>query len=213
VRTAEPDPPGERPSPEAGRLEELLKAVAGAGDGDRVSIGDALAAVGPTSFGALILVPALVLVSPLSGIPGVPTALGLVIFLVSVQFLVGRDSIWLPGRLRRAGLSRTRITSALGRTGPFVRVLDRLVKPRLRFLVNRASTGVFAGICAVLTLTLPILEALPFVATTTGSVIALYGFAILAEDGLVALLALLATVLAVLGAVLFVIPAFLALVT
>lgn len=204
---AHPGRPGDEGAPDgAGRLQHLFDAVIGAGEGERVTVDDALGAVGQSSFGALILVPALVLVSPLSGIPGLPTTLGIVIFLVCVQYLVGRDRIWLPRRIRRAGISRARLAGALQRVRPFVRLLDRLVKPRLSFLVNRLSIAVFAGICATLALTFPPLEALPFVATATASVIALYGFAILARDGVVGLLALAATALAVLGAVAFVIP-------
>jgi len=203
------DVPGTRAvgvSEELGRLHALFDAVLRSGDGDRVTVDDALAAVGQSSFGALILLPALVLVSPLSGIPGMPTTLGIVIFLVCVQYLVGRDRIWLPGRIRRAGIARRRLEGAFCRVRPFVRLLDRLVKPRLCFLVNRLSCAVFAAICATLALTFPPLEALPFVATTTASVIALYGFAILARDGVVGILALAATALALTGAVVFVVP-------
>jgi hypothetical protein len=205
------DPPdgradGKGRSPEAGRLQALFDAVVSAGGGDRVTVEDALDAVGQSSFGALILVPALVLVSPLSGIPGLPTALGLVIFLVCVQYLVGRDRVWLPARLRRAGLSRARLAKAFRSVHPFVRLLDRLVKPRLTFLINRLTVTVFAGICASLALTFPPLEALPFVATTTASMIALYGFAILARDGFIAILALTATALALTGVAVFVLP-------
>jgi len=197
---------GEPPKPDSGRLQALFDAVLTAGAGERVTVEDALDAVGQSSFGALILVPALILVSPLSGIPGLPTTLGLVIFLVCVQYLVGRDRIWLPGRLRRAGMSRSRLEKAFRSVRPFVRLLDRIVKPRLTFLVNRLTVAIFAGICASLALTFPPLEALPFVATATASVIALYGFAILARDGIVGLLALATTGLVLAGAVVFVLP-------
>lgn len=192
---------------EPGRIEKLLDAVIAAGGGDKVSIGDAVEAAGHGSFGALLVIPSLVLVSPLSGIPGVPTAFGLVIVLVCLQYLAGRDRVWLPARLGRVGIPRARLEAAFRRIRPGVRVLDRIVRPRLTFLVSRTFRVAFAIVCAALALTFPPFEVLPFVATTTASVIALFGLAILAQDGLLGIAALAAAAAAVVAAIYIVVPA------
>jgi hypothetical protein len=197
---------GEGADDEAGRIERLLDSVAKAGEGERVSVGDAMDVAGHGSFGALILVPSLILVSPVSGIPGVPTSLGAVILLVCVQYIAGRDRLWLPGRLRRIGVPRERLQRAFDRIRPGVRLLDRVVRPRLTFLVNRWSRFVVALVCAALALTLPPLEALPFVATTTAAVIALFGFAVLTHDGVVGLIAVGMTAAVAVTAAFVVVP-------
>ena len=169
--------------------------------------------MGQSSFGALILVPALILVSPLSGIPGLPTALGTVIFLVCVQYLVGRNRLWLPARLRRTGFERDRLKRSVDKLRPSVRWLDRLVKPRLTFLINRITLTVVAAVCALIALVFPPLEALPFVTSAGAAVIALYGFAILANDGAVGIVAVALTGLGVAGGTVFVVPLLVEIVT
>jgi hypothetical protein len=205
-RPQEPDGAIPPPCPLPGRVQGLLDSMARAGEGETVTLRDVLDAVGTSSFGALLLVPGLVIVSPLSGIPGVPTLAGIVIFLICVQYIAGRDRIWLPDRILRVTLRRNRVEGALRRIRPLARVIDRLVQPRFTFVINRASTSTFAAVCALLALTLPPLEALPFVATTTAFIICLFGFALLAEDGLLGIAALVATAGAVAGATFLALP-------
>jgi hypothetical protein len=171
-----------------------LQDVTDAGVADKVSVADVLESIGTRSFGALLLVPCIMVLSPLSGIPGVPTTAGLIIVLVCVQYLAGRRTIWLPQRILRARISRKRLAAGFGYVQPFARSLDRVFRPRLRVLINHWTFSLVAVICAVLAATMPPLEVLPFTATITAFVIAMFAMALLYEDGLLALLALAGTI-------------------
>ena len=65
---------------------DLLDRLIEVGDGnDTVSIGDIVRTFGSRSYGPVLLVPALIGVSPIGGIPGVPTFLALTLLLFAVQ--------------------------------------------------------------------------------------------------------------------------------
>jgi hypothetical protein len=67
--------------------------------------------------------------------------------LVALQLIVGRSKIWLPARwckLELAGARRQRFLAGLMR---MIRRLERLSRPRLRFLFDhRASRAVFGAL-------------------------------------------------------------------
>ncbi|MBJ3778315.1 exopolysaccharide biosynthesis protein [Acuticoccus mangrovi] len=189
-----------------GRLQALLSDVAAAGTAETVTIGDMLERVGRRSYGAMLLFPSLIVVSPLSGIPGAPSTAALIIILVCVQYLMGRDTVWLPRPILDVRVPRRRLEWALRRTRPLVRVVDRWVRPRLTVLINRFTFSVITAICALLAATMPPSEVLPFAATITASIIALFALALLVRDGLLALFAFVLTGGAVAAFLIFVVP-------
>jgi hypothetical protein len=50
-----------------------------------------LKTVGQRSFGSLLLLPGLMALSPLSGLPGMPTLFGVMVLLITGQLLIGRN--------------------------------------------------------------------------------------------------------------------------
>lgn len=81
-------------------LSDILQALRNACSGSTVSIDDVLDEIGHRSFAPAILVPALLLVSPISGIPGLPTIGSIVILFFTLQALFGVESLWLPRFIR-----------------------------------------------------------------------------------------------------------------
>lgn len=191
-------------------LQHLIDDIADAGNEDTVSVGDIFHSIGSRSFGGLLLVPSLLTTSPLSGIPGVPSMSGILIMLICVQFVMGRKHIWLPAWILRQHVSRARLQSAIGAVRPVVKAVDRVIYPRLGFLINRWTFGAIALICAALAATMPPLEMLPLTSTTTAFIIALFAIAVIAGDGLVATIAFLCTIAAVAAFFLFLVPQVLA---
>jgi hypothetical protein len=90
--------------PDVRNLEEVFEEIRTAGEDETVSIADIQERLGHRSFGPLLLFAGLVLVTPLVNIPGMPTIMGIVILLTSLQMLVGRPSIWLPQPIRRRSM-------------------------------------------------------------------------------------------------------------
>lgn len=81
------------------RIEELTK------DGEDVRLGAVVEALGHRSHGPFLLIPALIDISPVGGIPGLPTVLGAIIALTAAQMLFGRKHLWLPGFLANRSIS------------------------------------------------------------------------------------------------------------
>lgn len=184
---AAPDPLAAAPAPpERPRLVALLDRIA-ALPGARISIGEIVAAVGDTAFTPLILLAALIIVSPLSGIFGLPSLFGALMVLISGQMLAGRRHLWLPGALRRRAIAAPRLRRALARLRRPAALLERWLHPRLTVLTDGAAGRVpvlliFATGCG-----LPLLEVLPFVSSLVALAIAALAAGLFARDGLLVL--------------------------
>lgn len=196
---------------ETGQFENLLDDVTDAGDYSVVSVRDIMNAVGPRSFGALLVIPSMMVLSPLNGVPGVPSIAGIFILFVCVQFLMGRDHIALPRWLLNRHVSRERLRLTHRRLQPIMRLLDRVIRPRLTFLLNGWTFSVIAAVCAMLAITMPPLEIIPFTSTVTALIIALFAISLIARDGLLAAIALVVALVAMVAFAAFILPGILAL--
>jgi hypothetical protein len=171
---------------------DKLIAKAEDADGDDVSIQSVLDAFAGRLFGPLLLVPGLVILTPLGGIPTVPTLIGAVVVLVAGQAIVGRTHPWLPRFIADRSVSQQKFISAMNKFKPWARWIDRLTRPRLEYLVTGRMKYGIAAICVLVALTMPPLELLPFAAIAPGAAITLLGLAITSHDGLVGLMGLMA---------------------
>ncbi len=78
-----------------------------------VSVGEVLEALGPRSFVPLLLAPAVLAATPLSGIPGVSIICGLLIALISFEMLMSYEQAYIPGKLRRRTVDGDSLRTAL----------------------------------------------------------------------------------------------------
>jgi hypothetical protein len=171
-----------------GLLDQIDEA---AQENDRISIENVLHAVGRRSFGPALLVPGLIAFSPLSGVPGTPTATGIMVFLIAGQLLIGRDEFWVPGFIIRRSISKSKYEKAMKAMRPIARFVDRLTKPRLCPLTGKVAVYIIAIMCLLLALTSPLLEVLPFAISGVGATVTAFGLALISNDGVLALLAIL----------------------
>lgn len=155
-----------------------------AGERDRVSIDDAVEALGDRGWGPFLFVPAILEISPIGGIPGLPTLLALIIAIFAVQIALGRDRMWLPGFLGRRSVSSERMRKSVEKVRPIGRRLDKWFHGRLPQLTSDRVTRVAAVAVLFLCLTVPPLELLPFASTAPMAAIAIFGLALMVRDGL-----------------------------
>lgn len=189
--------------PEFTSLSQLLEHIAQtAKSRERVSLGLVVREVGLRSFAPLLLLVGIILFSPLSGIPGVPTLMAILTLLVAVQLLLGRQHFWLPQWMLKRSISERKLLRALDWLRGPAGFIDRWLRPRLVFLVRRTGTYAIAAICAVIALALPAMEIIPFSATTAGLALTAFGVALVTHDGLLAVLAFVFTGLLVMMVVL-----------
>ncbi len=179
-------------------LNAILRTLQEAGASDRVSIGDLTDALGSRSFGPLLLVPSLILITPLSGIPGAPTTGAIVIVLVAVQMLLGKGTVWLPDFVRNRTLRRKRVQTIAKSLQPAARVIDRLTGRRMAFLTHRPFNLLLVVPCIALALAMPPLEFVPMSSTILAAGIFVLALALTAQDGLLGFASLAVTTTAVL---------------
>ena len=118
-----------------------------AGDGEK-TVASLVELFDEKSFAVLFLV--------LLGVPALPLPTGgathvfeIIAILLAVQLVAGRDRIWLPRRwrsLKLAGDRQQRFISGLMR---LTRTLERISKPRLRFLFDHRLTNVVFGVLVI----------------------------------------------------------------
>lgn len=149
-----------------------------------------VAALGKASFIPNLMLPALAVVSPLSGIPLFSSTCGIWIALVCAQMMLHRDHIWLPDFLMRRSISSERLRTAAERLRRPAGWLDGLTRHRLALLMHPPLRWVAQLICLVAGLCMPFLELLPFASSILGAVVFLMSLAMLADDGRVLLVAI-----------------------
>lgn len=175
-----------------GQLIDLLK-EARSEDG-RISWRGVMDAVGSRSFGPLLLTGGLIISAPVIGdIPGVPVMIGLFLVLIVVQLLMGRKHFWLPDFLLNRTVDEEKLHKTLDWLKKPARFIDSLIKPRLGFLVEGTMSRVIALICLGISLLLPAMELVPFSANVAGAALTGFGLALIARDGVLALIALVFT--------------------
>lgn len=173
-------------------LQQLLDQIGRASNEHRyVTLGQVVDSVGRRSFGPLLSVVGLILASPLSIIPGLPTTMGVFVLLLSIQLLAVRQELWLPAWLKRRSLASEDVDKALLRMRPVARFVDRWLKRRLAVLVQGPTEYLIAALCLGIALCMPLMEVVPMSASSAGVVFTAFGLALLYHDGLLALIALL----------------------
>lgn len=175
--------------------QQLLDRLAQAGeDRDKVSVRMMVESVGSGSFGPLLLLAGLMLASPVSGIPGAPTTFGVLVLFISLQMLFRRPQFWLPNWVLNRSVGRERFLKGLKFLRPPARFIDRGLRQRLTVFVRGTGQTVIAIVCILISLCTPIMELVPFSASSAGVALAIFGLAIVSHDGLLALSAFVVTV-------------------
>ncbi|KQN91650.1 hypothetical protein ASE90_02320 [Sphingomonas sp. Leaf67] len=184
-------------------LDRLQKLGEHAG-GERVRLGDMLEAMGHRAYGPFLIVLPMIEISPVGGIPGLPTALAAVLALLAVQLVLGREHLWLPGFLADRGMTGRKLLMVVDKGRPIAKRLDQWFHNRLPALTKGPMVKVAGVAVILLCLTVPPLELLPFASTAPMAAIMAFGIALLVRDGVLMIVACALSVGAVaLGAGLF----------
>ncbi|WP_375186126.1 exopolysaccharide biosynthesis protein [Pseudooceanicola sp.] len=169
-------------------LSDILNALEEAASQDTVTVSDILEEIGDRSFAPMILVPALILISPLSGIFGLPTIGAIFMLLVTLQKLLGRRHVWFPKFLKRRKIKSSRLKTAVDWLRRPTGWIDRRTHTRLTFLVSRPANLVTLLMIVAICIVIPFLEVLPMVTSIFALAISLFSVGLLARDGLFTLL-------------------------
>ncbi len=170
-----------------GRIADRMEEKTG---GETVSVGDMIEAAGQRAYGPLILLLALILVTPIGSIPGASILTGIVLALLGGQMLLSRSSLWLPGWLGRVTVKSDRVDKSISKVRPALKKIDRIPRPRWERLVDRPWTTVTAaGVTAMAVLLFP-LAFIPWGVLPPAFALLFVGLGLTGKDGLLTALGL-----------------------
>lgn len=181
-------------------LSQVIDTARHAAEGAQVSVRHLVEAMGRSSIAAMLLLPALVVVSPVSGIPGVSIAGGLVIALIAAQITLGRRAIWLPEFILRLNLPGGKLRKGLDAIKRPAEKIDGVIHRR-RILPEALMRHILGGMATAIGLVMPFLELIPFTSSIAAAVVATIALAMLAGDGLLGLAAIGLLAIGISGAV------------
>ena len=185
---------GEQESGDAKKLADLIDQIDSEVQGeDELAVRDILDAFGTRSFGPLIAAPALILLTPLGGVPLVPTIIGLSIVLVAAQHLAGRNRPWLPSKLTERSVSADKWEKTKKKAMPWAKRVDYVLRPRLRVLTGEVMERLIAVVVIALSASMVPLELVPFAVMVPAAGVLMLGLALSARDGVAVILGLIAT--------------------
>jgi hypothetical protein len=172
-------------------LESVIDALKQEAGNGTVRLGRLLDAFRNRSLGFVFLLFGLVASLPVIGaVPGVPAVVALVVLLsVGHSFIGGRAHFWAPEAVRRQRVDADRVSAWLEWIRPISRRVDGLVRPRLGILVDSPPARIAISLIAVgLALSMLVISIVPFLVLVASLGLMLFGLALMARDGLLALI-------------------------
>lgn len=163
------------------RTSQILLALASQ-PGERLTVREIMAVLQDRAFALLVVLLGLPNCLPMP--PPIPLVCGLLLALVAIQIVFGREAPWLPRQLLNRSVARTDVERAVGRAVPAFRRLERISRPRMIFLDTPVAMRLMGAV--ILILALGLLFAPPFVGQIPlGLAVCLVGLGLVERDGLV----------------------------
>ncbi len=175
-----------RPESPNGPVRDVVDRLSRHAEKPEVTVRELLAGFGQTSFLPVLMAVALLVVSPLSGIPLFSSVCGLTMAFVSAQMFWGADHLWLPDFIMRQKISGERMCGALLKMRKAADWLDNRARRRMLFMVRGAMRKLLEFLCILCGAVMPFLELVPFSSSILGLAIMLISTALLTRDGLFA---------------------------
>lgn len=177
--------------PEARTSHLILEAVRG--DGERISVGEILDALDARAFGLALLIFSLPSIVPMP--PGVPTIVGVALLIVSVQMVLGRQELWLPGFLTKRSFSRQALIKGLEKFQPRLQAVERFASPRHVYMTGKIGTVIIGLVVLVMAVVL-ILPLPPGGNFPPALACAILGMGLAERDGIIVLVGMISSVAA-----------------
>ena len=172
-------------------LTDIIDQVIDLAAADRISLREVLRTIGDASFAPILLLPAVAVATPLSGIPLFSTTMGVLIFLVAGQMLLRREHLWLPGLILRREVKGKLVRDGFGNLYPVAHWIDARTETRMRVFAHRPLVFIPQVLCLLSGMIMPVLEFVPFTSSILGVGVALMALGMLTRDGLLTMIGIL----------------------
>lgn len=170
-------------------LRTLLQSLCSETEGETVSVGDLLNAVGRRSYGPVLLLLGFIAISPLTLIPGANVLVALVTLIFALQMVFGLPYPWIPNKALEFKFPREYLVRGVAMADKYVAFVDRFLKPRLTFLTKIPFVNLVALACVGAALVTIPLSFVPLGPVVPSLAVLLFGLAITARDGFMLVLA------------------------
>ncbi|MEX0922425.1 MAG: exopolysaccharide biosynthesis protein [Rhodovibrionaceae bacterium] len=170
-------------------LSAVLDRLKQAGDGDgEVGVNDVLDIFSDRSLGVLLSLFGLLAAIPVIGaIPGMSILTGTLILLAIARSTFGRGALHLPAALDAKKIDRGKFQAAIDKTRPVVEKIDKVLKPRVLYIVEgRGQRLLLSLAAALLAISMYPLALVPWGVQAPAAGIVAFGLALMARDGLFA---------------------------
>ncbi|MGF1624504.1 MAG: exopolysaccharide biosynthesis protein [Alphaproteobacteria bacterium] len=159
----------------------VLTRVVSSQEPETITIDEILAALHHRGFGLLFILLAIPNLPPIPMIPGVSTLFGIPMFLLALQWTLGRDRPTLPRSIGRRQFNRNKFNRAISKVLPLLRGVEKLARPKYEAVLSRRGEvvlGCFAMIFAIV-----LAAPLPFSNLLPAYGMAALGIGLLERDG------------------------------
>lgn len=182
--------PREKPE----RTSAMLAALAYGSESERITLGEFAGGLRHRVIGFSMLVFALPCCLPMP--PGIPTVCGVVISVIGLHLVFGRERLWLPRWIARRSLARTDLRRMVDRALPWIERFERLCRPRLVVATEAFAKSIIGLV--VLLLGLILVLPIPFLGNLPPGIAAtVIALGISERDGIVTLAGLVLAALAI----------------
>ncbi|MDQ8206881.1 exopolysaccharide biosynthesis protein [Coraliomargarita sp. SDUM461003] len=167
-------------------LGDTLSQLLATDDTRGLSISEITSAVAEKGFGLVLIILSLPSALPVPA-PGYSTPFGIVIALMALQMISGREAVWLPQKLADIRIQPKLANTMLGSASKFLKMIERFIRPRQKWIRGRAGQSGLAIVIFIMAclMMLPI----PLTNTFPAMVIFMIGVGLAEEDGLLAMAA------------------------
>lgn len=167
---------------------EVIESI-GERPGETLCLGEVVETFGQQAFGPVMFLFALINMMPWP--PGGTTLTGAPLLLLSFELAIGRDDLWVPRWTERVSVKRPLFRKFNGRLKRWLKLTERLSRPRLSVLTGQVGRVLIGLACTFLSivLVLPVWGAnlLPAVA------VGFFSLGVMQRDGLAVILGWLLT--------------------
>jgi hypothetical protein len=142
--------------------------------------------LGNRAFGMALIFFALPTAMPFAIIPGVSFIFSIPITIFAIQILLLRETIWLPNWLGQHVVVEKNVEKVAEKAKPYLIKIEKVLKPRLLLMTSplmQVLNGLF-----ILMLSFFLMLPIPFSNFVFSGLILLFGFGLVAKDGLFILL-------------------------
>ncbi len=171
---------------------EALIEIVEAFPAEEMTLQDLMDGLGERSFGFVLLL--FGVLSAIAIVPGLATVTAVPLLFFGLQMFVGYRTPWLPKFISERSFAKTDLLATVQRAVPAMRWVETICKPRLLFLTGRFAESPLG----LLVFILAVVIALPGPGTNfaPGVAIAFMAIAIIERDGLMVLVGMIASVVA-----------------